>query len=72
VTAPTAKTTAWCASECYALLRGAARAGDFPLPVRHKRAERRPQDYHLPDLLRSARKRSTTVIRWSTTSYHPP
>ncbi|MFM9954972.1 MAG: hypothetical protein ACKVVO_13005 [Opitutaceae bacterium] len=56
------------APPCYAALRALA----IFLCGQHKRAERRPQDYHLPDFLRSARTRSTTVIRWSTASYHPP
>ena len=43
------------APPCYAALRALA----IFLCGQHKRAERRPQDYHLPDFLRSARKRST-------------
>ena len=52
----------------YAALRAVA----IFICVQHKRAERRPQDYHLPDFLRWARKRSTKVIQWFTESYRPP
>lgn len=52
---------------CYAALRALA----IPPPASNS-GERRPQDYHLPDFLSWARKLSTTVIRWFTTSYHPP
>jgi len=56
------------ATPCYAALRAVA----IFICGQHKRAERRPQDYPLPDFLRWARKRSTKVIRWFTESYHPP
>lgn len=37
-----------------------------------KRAQRRPQDYHLPDFQRWALHHKATVIRWFTHAYHPP
>lgn len=56
------------ATPCYAALRCLA----IFLCVQHKRAQRRPQDYHLPDFLREVRARSTQTIRWFTHGYHPP
>lgn len=56
------------ATPCYAALRCLA----IFLCVQHKQAQRRPQDYHLPDFLRWTRKRSTKVIRWFTEYYQPP
>ena len=56
------------ATPCYAALRCLA----IFLCVQHKRAERRPQDYHLPDFLRWTGNRKTTVIRWFTHAYRPP
>lgn len=56
------------ATPCYAVLRALA----IFLCVQHKRAERRPQDYHLPDFLRWTGNRKTTVIRWFTHAYRPP
>jgi len=56
------------ATPCYAALRCLA----IFLCVQHKRAERRPQDYHLPDFLRWTGNRKTTVIRWFAHAYRPP
>ena len=56
------------ATPCYAALRCLA----IFLCVQHKSAERRPQDYHLPDFLRWTGNRKTTVIRWFTHAYRPP
>jgi hypothetical protein len=56
------------ATPCYAALRCLA----IFLCVQHKRAQRRPQVYHLPDFLRAARAQPTTTIRWFTNSYRPP
>lgn len=56
------------ATPCYAALRCLA----IFLCVQHKRAQRRPQDYHLPDFLRNARARPITTIRWFTHRYRPP
>ncbi|MBI4546328.1 MAG: transposase [Gemmatimonadetes bacterium] len=56
------------ATPCYAGLRSMA----IFLCGQQKRAQRRPQDYHLPNFLRWAGNRKTAVIRWFTTAYHPP
>ena len=56
------------ATPCYAALRCLA----IFLCGQRKRAERRPQDYHLPDFLRWTGNRKTTVIRWFTDVYQPP
>lgn len=56
------------ATPCYAALRCLA----IFLCVQHKRAQRRPQDYHLPDFLRETTHRKTTTIRWFTHAYRPP
>jgi len=56
------------ATPCYAVLRALA----IFLCVQHKRAQRRPQDYHLPDFLRDTLQRKTTTIRWFTHRYRPP
>ncbi|MGH8018096.1 MAG: hypothetical protein ACREIA_07370 [Opitutaceae bacterium] len=42
------------------------------LCVQHKRAQCRPQEYHLPDFFRDTLHRKTTTIRWFTHDYHPP
>lgn len=56
------------ATPCYAALRCLA----IFLCVQHKYAQRRPQDYHLPDFLRDVRARPTQTICWFTHRYHPP
>jgi hypothetical protein len=56
------------AAPAYAALRALA----IFLCVQHKRAQRRPQDYHLPDFLRDTTHRKATTIRWFTHRYHPP
>jgi len=56
------------ATPCYAALRCLA----ILLCVQHKRAQRRPQDYHLPDFQRDTTHRKTTTIRWFTDAYRPP
>lgn len=56
------------ATPCYAALRCLA----IFLCVQHKRAQRRPQDYHLPDFLRATCARPTQTICWFTHRYRPP
>jgi len=55
-------TPAYAALRCLAIFLG----------VQHKRAQRRPQNYHLPDFLRETTHRKTATIRWFTHAYHPP
>jgi hypothetical protein len=56
------------ATPCYAALRILT----IFLCVQHKRAERRPHNYHLPDFFRDTLHRKTTTIRWFTHAYRPP
>ena len=56
------------ATPCYAALRCLA----IFLCVQHKRAQRRPQDYHLPDFLRETTDRKSKTICWFTHRYRPP
>lgn len=55
------------ATPCFAALRCMA----IFLCGQYKRAQRQPKNYHLPDFLRWAGNRKTTVIRWFTHAYHP-
>lgn len=56
------------ATPCYAVLRAMAifLAGQF------KRAQKRPQTYHLPDFNRDVRFGLTQAIGWVTRAYVPP
>jgi hypothetical protein len=56
------------ATPCYAALRALA----IFLCGQRKRAQRRPEAYHLPDFHRWARARLPTVLRWLTQAYTPP
>lgn len=56
------------ATACYAALRALA----IFWCGQRKRAQRRPECYHLPDFHRWARARLATVLRWLTHTYTPP
>lgn len=56
------------ATPCYAALRAVA----IFLAGQHKRAQPRPETYHLPDFQRAVHFRINTVIGWLTERYTPP
>lgn len=56
------------ATPCYAALRAVA----IFLAGQHKRAQARPETYHLPDFHRDVRFRLNGVIDWLTDTYTPP
>jgi hypothetical protein len=56
------------ATPCYAALRAVA----IFLAGQHKRAQRRPETYHLPDFHRDVRFGLKAVVGWLTQHYVPP
>jgi hypothetical protein len=53
---------------CYAALRAMA----IFIMGQHKRAQKRPETYHLPDFHRDVRTRISRVIGWLMKGYEPP
>lgn len=56
------------ATPCYAVLRALA----IFLAGQHKRAQKHPQTYHLPDFHRHVRFGLNQAIGWLTNAYVPP
>jgi hypothetical protein len=56
------------ATPCYAALRALA----IFIMGQHKRAQKRPETYHLPDFHRDVRSRISRVIGWLREGYVPP
>lgn len=56
------------ATVCYAALRAVA----IFIAGQHKRAQKSPEIYHLPDFHREARFKINRILGWLTHSYIPP